>query len=287
MATMNKPGRGDANWYQSVTDNWTSIEDNLIDKSLVTTKGDLVTASAASTPARQAVGTNGQILNADSTQTTGLGWITPASDYTNAVYMDKLVLDKRFFSAASLLPGTQHYESAADAAPTPDWDNTGVSPTAVGSTKRWTSVAATQLLGWDLGAARQRILFIISGFLSSGGNRLLFASDSKPGSGDLTGNGYAGGLNSAIGSGVIYKVAAGVYTNLSATNYVAYRNHPYGAAMLFDNGNVRYFYRMGNFNWIEGTYKNDGTYTTLRYCGVRLLSGGALSLGAVSIYYDT
>jgi ribosomal protein S8E len=43
-----------------------------IPKSLVTTKGDIVTATAGSTPARLGVGTNGQVLTADSTTATGI-----------------------------------------------------------------------------------------------------------------------------------------------------------------------------------------------------------------------
>ena len=41
-------------------------------------KGDLITATAADTPARLAVGTNGQTLVADSTASTGLKWATPS-----------------------------------------------------------------------------------------------------------------------------------------------------------------------------------------------------------------
>lgn len=45
-------------------------------KSTATTKGDLLAATAASTITRLGVGTNGQVLTADSTQATGMKWAT-------------------------------------------------------------------------------------------------------------------------------------------------------------------------------------------------------------------
>jgi hypothetical protein len=47
--------------------------------SLVNAKGDLLAASADNTLARVAVGSNGQVLTADSAQTAGVKWATPAA----------------------------------------------------------------------------------------------------------------------------------------------------------------------------------------------------------------
>jgi hypothetical protein len=59
---------------------WVTSDDaNAIQNAIVDAKGDLITATAADTPARLAVGTNGQILTADSTTATGLKWATQTS----------------------------------------------------------------------------------------------------------------------------------------------------------------------------------------------------------------
>ena len=59
---------------------WVAQDDsNAIQNAIVDAKGDLIAATAADTPARLAVGTNGQFLSADSTAATGLAWATPTS----------------------------------------------------------------------------------------------------------------------------------------------------------------------------------------------------------------
>jgi hypothetical protein len=49
------------------------------------TKGDLIAASAATTLAKRTVGTNGQVLTADSADATGLAWTTPTTGTVTTV----------------------------------------------------------------------------------------------------------------------------------------------------------------------------------------------------------
>ena len=59
---------------------WIAQDDtNAIQNAIVDAKGDLIGATAADTPSRLAVGTDGQVLTADSLEATGLKWATAAS----------------------------------------------------------------------------------------------------------------------------------------------------------------------------------------------------------------
>lgn len=58
---------------------WATSDDaNAIQNAIVDAKGDIITATAADTPARLAVGANGTTLVADSSEATGLKWAAPA-----------------------------------------------------------------------------------------------------------------------------------------------------------------------------------------------------------------
>jgi hypothetical protein len=74
---------------------WVAQDDsNAIQNAIVDAKGDLISATAADTPARLAVGANGTILTADSSEATGLKWAAPS---TGALTL----LKKETFSAVS------------------------------------------------------------------------------------------------------------------------------------------------------------------------------------------
>jgi hypothetical protein len=67
---------------------WVAQDDSdAIQNAIVDAKGDLIAASADNTPARLAVGANGTILTADSTQATGLTWAAPPSGGVNKNYL--------------------------------------------------------------------------------------------------------------------------------------------------------------------------------------------------------
>ena len=65
---------------------WVSLDDpNAIQNSIVDAKGDLISATADNTPARLAVGSNGDSLVADSSATTGLRYNPPVGSLANPV----------------------------------------------------------------------------------------------------------------------------------------------------------------------------------------------------------
>lgn len=65
---------------------WVSSDDpNAIQNTIVDAKGDLITATAADTPARLAAGNNGETLVADSAETTGLRYNPPVASLANPI----------------------------------------------------------------------------------------------------------------------------------------------------------------------------------------------------------
>jgi len=89
---------------------WVAQDDsNAIQNAIVDAKGDLIGATASDTPARLAVGTNGQILTADSTTATGLKWATPATSSAGLT-----LITRQTFSAAGTININDVFSSTYD-----------------------------------------------------------------------------------------------------------------------------------------------------------------------------
>lgn len=71
-------------------------------KSIGTTKGDLIAFTGSAAPARRAVGSNGQVLTADSAESDGVKWATPASASMSASVFQTTVAPGATYSTGAL-----------------------------------------------------------------------------------------------------------------------------------------------------------------------------------------
>jgi hypothetical protein len=87
-----------------VNGNFTAVKtevDLKVDSTLVDAKGDLIVATAADTVARQAVGSNGQVLVADSGVTNGVAWVDPQTN-RNVIINGAMQVAQRGTSTAGI-----------------------------------------------------------------------------------------------------------------------------------------------------------------------------------------
>jgi len=94
MVTLNKPPAGDTDWTTEINDNWTTLENQVIDKSTIDAKGDLLVGTGADAIARLPVGVNGQVLTSDSAEASGLKWAAAGGSEAEA---NKVLRFERFY----------------------------------------------------------------------------------------------------------------------------------------------------------------------------------------------
>ena len=86
---------------------WVGFDDsNAIQNSIVDAKGDLISATADNTPARLGIGTNNQVLTADSAQATGMKWATPAGGGGKVLQVVQDTLTSSFTTTSTTMADT-------------------------------------------------------------------------------------------------------------------------------------------------------------------------------------
>lgn len=151
---------------------WVSSDDpNAIQNTIVDAKGDLISATAADTPARLAVGTNGQVLTADSSTATGLKWAAAAGGgfFKNPVLNSNFSVWQRGTSI-SFAGGTSASSATytADRWQTATGTNQGVSVSrqATGDTTNLPNIQYCARYQRNSGSTGTGILYLIQNFES-------------------------------------------------------------------------------------------------------------------------
>jgi hypothetical protein len=107
-------------------------------KSTFTAKGSIAAATAASTPANVSVGSNGQVLTADSTAAAGVAWATPTVGMTNPM----TTTGDTIYSSSGSTPARRAIGSTGDVLTVSGGVPVWAAPTASGA---YTSLASGSL----------------------------------------------------------------------------------------------------------------------------------------------
>lgn len=232
--------------------------DAKVAKSTLTTKGDTFVATGASTVVRQAIGSDGQILVADSSQTNGLKWATANSGSKN--YFQYSSFENNSTSGWSLFNTT-----LTSLIPT------GSITAGAASITTFASTASSPLAGtYSLGTS------IASGTITAGHG---FISD------NLT-------LDSEDKAKVMQiKFSYSATTGASLMNFSGTSSNTW-AVYVYDNANSAWIQPAGVYNLVQSsgvgictaTFQTPSNATTIR---LAIICINANTAGAVAMLWDT
>ncbi|HKR81426.1 MAG TPA: glycosyl hydrolase family 28-related protein [Candidatus Saccharimonadales bacterium] len=277
---------------ESAVTNLTSDLSGKVDKSTVTAKGDLIAATASATVARVGVGSDGQVLTADSTQSAGLKWsaaaagdmvlastqtVTGTKTFNAGTLRDKgsQLFDVKAFGAAGdgSTDDTAAIQSAIDAAtptkgtvffPPGTYRLATLSGTAATVNRRFlTLTAGVTLQGVSAAASVLKVGNSTAPFFTVvGGTADLTGLTVRDLGFDLNTTNNAPASNQADGSVLDYRAAVVVYTG----NRVTVRN-----CRITDSCGVWGFTANGSGTSVSDT----------------IIEGNRLEWASTSVYHDT
>ena len=265
---------------------WVTTDDaNAIQNAIVDAKGDLIAASAADTPARLAVGNNGETLVADSSASTGLRWNPNMGSSRNRLINSDFRINQRAFTSttASATFTYDRWQTRATDGTTTFTANTftpGSAPSAVVEGLNYLTIQST---GQTLASARSAILQKIEDVRTFAGQTATISFYAKANSGTPS---VAANVGQIFGTGGSATVDVAGQKTAITTSWARYSftftiPSVSGKTITSDSGLWVFLYTSAGSDFASQTASLGIQTTTIDLWGIQI------ELGSVATAYNT